>query len=187
VPKKNNIINNLIPESIHTIEELINALFTVSKDNYGQVFRKIDLQAEDFKVYSSWSKESYTRNYIVENEAFELILICWEEDQVTAIHDHGGEECWVYSIEGEFKEAIYTESDGGELLEFSNKTIGTGSITYMIDFMGFHSIKNCSKQRGMTLHLYAKPIKTCQVFDPTTFSLVQKDLKYDTSQGVSLN
>ncbi len=73
------------------------------------------LPIAEFEKYATWSETCYTRNCIAENEDFELILICWEKGQATAIHDHGGEECWVYFVEGEFRENIYTQEKEGEL------------------------------------------------------------------------
>jgi len=111
-----------------------------------------------------------------------LILLCWEKGQRTAIHDHGGEECWVKNIEGEFKETIYKEDANGELIAVKTQYLETGNCTYMIDLMGFHSLENISNKRSMSLHLYAKPIRNCQVFNVETHKFVSKELVYDTVQ-----
>jgi cysteine dioxygenase len=34
----------------------------------------------------------------------------------------------------------------------------------MTDEMGFHLIKNKSKQKAMTLHVYAGPIDACEIY-----------------------
>ena len=71
-------------------------------------------QKSAFEIFCSWSESTYTRNCIFENERFELILICWQSSQKTPIHDHGGEECWVKFIDGEFKETIYKSNEVSE-------------------------------------------------------------------------
>ena len=134
----------------------------------------------EFKKYATWSKDCYTRNCIAENDAFELILICWDKKQSTEIHDHGGEECWVCILEGEFKENIYKEDEKGELKVVERKEMKPGDITYMIDFMGYHNLENTSDKKSMSLHLYAKPIKKCNVYNPKKDKFVCKELTYDS-------
>ena len=148
--------------------------------------KNLDLSEELFERYCSWSNECYTRNCIVDNESFELILLCWEAGQATPIHDHGGEECWVKVIQGEFKETIYKFNKPGEIRTLRSTVSKKGDLSYMIDFMGFHRLENISKKRSLSLHLYAKPIRNCQLFDedsgrlldPAMVSaiLIQKDL-----------
>jgi cysteine dioxygenase len=50
----------------------------------------------------------------------------------------------------------------------------------MIDFMGFHRLENASSQRSMSLHLYAKPIRDCQIFDEDSKKFAPKKMVYDT-------
>jgi cysteine dioxygenase len=110
-----------------------------------------------------------------------LILICWCEGQRTPIHDHGGEECWVKVIEGEFKETIYKQNEAGELNFVKSSISKSNEITYMKDFMGFHRLENLSNKRSMSLHLYAKPIRKCKMFDEKSGTFMNKDLVYDTT------
>ena len=56
----------------------------------------------------------------------------------------------------------------------------TNEVTYMKDFMGFHSLENISNQKSMSLHLYAKPIRKCRVFDAASKTFADKELGYDT-------
>ncbi len=130
----------------------------------------------------SWSEDCYTRNCIIENENFELILICWCKGHKTGIHDHGGEECWVKVIEGEFKETIYKKDNSGELNVVKSIVSKQNEVTYMKDFMGFHKLENLSNKRSVSLHLYAKPIRKCNMFDEASNTFISKDLSYDTTK-----
>lgn len=168
------------PVVSETLEELVSTLSDEDSIKYSQILRSAQLSSRDFESCCSWSSESYTRNCVVETEDFELILLCWQPGQVTPIHDHGGEECWVKIIEGEFKETVYKEDDVGQLKAVKTTYSKPEDITYMVDFMGFHSLENLSDKRSLSLHLYAKPIRSCQVLDQETGELVNKDLTYDT-------
>ena len=61
--------------------------------------------------------------------------------------------------------------------KFSKKN----DITYMKDFMGFHRLENSANKRSMSLHLYAKPIRSCNVFNEVSKTFVHKELDYDTT------
>jgi len=167
-------------QTYHSLTELATLLSEEEHVKYADIFGSIKLLPSAFEACCSWSDDCYTRNCIVENEKFELILLCWEKGQVTPIHDHGGEECWVKIIEGEFRETIYKLDNAGELNTVKTTIAKTGDITYMVDFMGCHRLENLSDARSMSLHLYAKPIRNCNTFDEASGKFVSKDLDYNT-------
>ena len=148
--------------------------------SYSKIIQSIEIPEQAFEKFCSWSDDCYTRNCIFENEKFELILLCWEKSQKTSIHDHGGEECWVKVIKGTFKEITYKEHAISGLKEITSSISKKGETSYMIDFMGFHSLENYSNHRAMSLHLYAKPIKNCNIFDTNTRTFITKYLSYCT-------
>jgi cysteine dioxygenase len=180
--KRNTILNSNPTniEKLQSLEELVTALSEGERTTYNHIMHSIKFPENAFDEHSSWSDECYTRNCIVDTEKFELILICWCEGHQTAIHDHGGEECWVKVLEGEFKETIYKQDDTGELKLVKTSISVANQVTYMKDFMGFHRLKNISKKRSMSLHLYAKPIRTCRMFEETLKTFIPKELSYDT-------
>src|SRR5437870_459642 len=45
--------------------------------------------------YAWFSSEKYTRNLILRTPLFELIAICWDVGQVSSIHNHRGQSCWM--------------------------------------------------------------------------------------------
>ena len=173
--------NNNTTLALQSLDELIVALSEEETEKYSRIIHSISFSVEDFEKYCSWSNDCYTRNCIVDNDRFELILICWCEGHATPIHDHGGEECWVKVINGEFKETIYKKNEAGELSVVKSSISKANEVTYMKDFMGFHRLENISNKRSMSLHLYAKPIRKCNIFDENSKTFVNKDMFYDTS------
>lgn len=169
---------------LETISELIQVLDEEERTRYTTILKSMQLPISEFEKYATWSDTCYTRNCIVENENFELILICWEKEQITAIHDHGGEECWVYFVEGAFREHVYTQNEKGKLDSIKTTDTKPGDVAYMIDFMGFHSLENRSSKRSMSLHLYANPIKNCNVYDSKEKEFIRKELSYDNVEEV---
>ena len=168
------------PIVVNTINELVAALSEGERTTYDNIMRSMDIPTWEFEDYSYWSDECYTRNCIVDTEDFELILLCWKAGQITPIHDHGGEECWVTVVEGEFQERIYHVDENNELSLVKSDVAKKHDVTYMIDFMGFHSLQNISSENSLSLHLYAKPIRNCNRYDEELEMLVNNDLEYTT-------
>jgi len=167
--------------ALQSLDELITALSEEERTKYNHIIHSVDISVDALESYCSWSNDCYTRNCIVNNEKFELILICWCEGQHTPIHDHGGEECWVKIIEGEFKETVYKKNEEGVLTIVKSSISKSNDVTYMKDFMGFHQLENLSNKRSMSLHLYAKPIRKCNVFDENSKTFVKKEMCYNTT------
>lgn len=168
------------PTSYQSFDELVSALFDADKPKYTEIIRSTKLPLSAIENCCSWSDESYTRNCILDNDKFELILLCWEKGQATPIHDHGGEECWVHIVQGEFRETNYNVGESGELNVVKTNISNAGDVTYMSDFMGCHRLENLSDTRSISLHLYAKPIRNCNMFDEESGEFVRKELSYNT-------
>ena len=163
------------------LNDLISALSEGERTTYNHIIHSLQLEPNAFEKYANWSKDCYTRNCIADTEKFELILICWCAGHQTSIHDHGGEECWVKVVEGEFKETVYKQDEVGALKLTKTKFSKKNEVTYMKDFMGFHRLENSANKRSMSLHLYAKPIRSCNVFNEVSKTFVHKELDYDTT------
>lgn len=187
--KKETILrsNEHSPIPFQSLEELVITLSEEERSKYTDIMRFMKLPDGTFENHCSWSNNAYTRNCIAENEKFELILLCWEAGQITPIHDHGGEECWVKIIEGEIKETIYKLDETGDLHSVKTSIAKTGDISYMVDFMGVHRLENLSSNRSMSLHLYAKPIRNCKVYDNELGKFVRKDMVYSTVSEMVTN
>ena len=133
-------------ENPQTLTDLITALSEGERTTYNHIIHSAKFKPTDFDAYSFWLTDCYTRNCIIDTESFELILICWCEGHKTPIHDHGGEECWVKVIDGEFREVVYKKNENDELIAVRSSITKTNQVTYMKDFMGFHSLENISKK-----------------------------------------
>ncbi len=162
------------------MNDLVNTLDEAERVTINEIMQSSFLPANVFEKYCSWSDDCYTRNCIVNNEKFELILLCWQPGQITPIHDHGGQECWVKVIQGSFKENIYTLDHSGELILKESTIASVNDCTYMDDHIGYHSLENVSKGKSMSLHLYSKPIQTCNLYDSETRKFMSKEMVYDT-------
>jgi len=168
---------------ISSLSQLINRLQSATKSEYKSIGVVLDIPLEEFLPYAHWSKERYTRNGIIRTEKFELILLCWESGQSTPVHCHGGEECWVYLGEGKIEESQF-DLISDMLVEVNKEVLSSGEKSFMSDEMGYHSLRNLSPLRTMSLHLYMDPIDDCTVFDNKSNEFIPRSLSYHSYNGV---
>src|ERR1700751_54111 len=45
--------------------------------------------------YLCWDRQHYPRNLIDKTPLYELIAICWEVGQVSSVHNHKDQNCWM--------------------------------------------------------------------------------------------
>jgi cysteine dioxygenase len=108
--------------------------------------------------------------------------LCWDAGVTSSIHGHGGKNCWVYQLQGTVDEIRYKKEE--ECLKETHRTTLTpGGLTYMHDRMGYHSIANNSTERAMTLHIYASPIISCEVYNDSKACFEMKEMSYHTFKG----
>ncbi len=169
-------------KSAENIQELLQLLSESSKTQYNSILNSFDFDAIDFKAFESWSSGKYTRNCMHKDSQFELLLLCWDEGQETSIHDHNGEDCWVYLLNGEMKEIFYTLNNSNHPIEDRSQSILPHQLSFMNDRIGFHKLRNSFKGKSMSLHLYAKPIEQCSFYCENSEQFVERKLNYDTYQ-----
>lgn len=167
---------------IRSLSKLIESLET-NPENVRFVPEGMLLDPSEFDSYAYWHDRAYTRNCITRSGSYELLLMCWESGQGTPIHNHGGEECWVYIIQGELMEYVYERQTDGSFSVRNQSANAQASMSYMNDEMGWHSMRNTSDSRSMSLHLYSKPISSCQVFNEQTGQLELRFPQLDTMAG----
>ena len=173
--------------TVTNIKFLISLLESSSIKLYPEILKSIQFDNGELEAYQTWESNSYTRNCLASNEKFELILLCWDSYSSTPIHNHGGEECWVYQLQGSLKEKRFDSSEHvSDLKLVQELELSPGKLTYMNDGLGYHSIENNSDIRALTLHVYASPIKVCQVLNLENQEFEDKSLSYDTIHDKSL-
>lgn len=123
--------------------------------------------------YLYFSQEHYTRNLIHRTSMFELIAICWESGQGSAIHNHCDQRCWMAVPYGKvqvlnFKVVRRDDSSGFcELRPSTHYFIEPDSPQEVDPEEPVHQVVNAASfgSRAVTLHVYSYPYETCEVYD----------------------
>lgn len=144
---------------------------------YSSVLNKIPLQQVKLSIKSfinedvisyCYSKSKYDiRKYNriklsdYSNELFEIILICWDINSETKIHDHPDGGCILHLINGKLEEYLYNSN-----LELVKTTkLEHDNTSYMDNRLGYHKIK--SLDYSMSLHIYSPPNYKMKIMSET--------------------
>ena len=118
----------------------------------------VDLDAVDLDGYCSFCDERYTRNPVLKNEHFELVVICWKAGQKSPIHDHGVSNCLYVVTGGTMSEEIYERAgQNGHVRMVESRAWGRGDHT-IADGPTIHRVCNDSDEDLVTIHLYSPPL-----------------------------
>lgn len=183
------------PISFGQLIEGLQHLFSEGKDKVDidevtEFFNRYENDPEDWKKFAKWDKYKYTRNLIHEgNGNFNLILMCWPEGAMSAIHDHSDSHCFMRVIQGEVKEIRYEWPEDGagpaeSLHETSVTSMAAGNTLYMSDELGIHKVENKSHtDKLVSLHLYSPPFDMCKVFDERTSKRTRINMCFYSKYG----
>lgn len=139
---------------IYNLKDLIGAL--KSKDeSYSKTLNEIQFGFKEIEHLCFWDSDDYSKISIEKNELCELVLICWEKDQQSLIHDHDLDEAWTCVLKGELTEEIYSMDDSSTIentIILSQKNISS----IKGESNKIHRLRNSYNGRSVSLHLYKK-------------------------------
>jgi cysteine dioxygenase len=135
----------------------------------------------DWRRYLRFDPQLYTRNLVARNEQFEMLVLCWSAGQESPIHDHAGQHCFMAVLQGRIEELQYARPESGSrarLKQTDRNIFEPGGVAYIHDRIALHKVRPCAGEPAVSLHLYAKPIDVCQVYDEETGTELSRQLIY---------
>jgi cysteine dioxygenase len=188
-----------------TIQQFTDSLAAIPEDEFTRenvlrFMRSHPVEASSLEPYAYFSAEHYTRNLIYRSPVFELLAICWEIGQKSAIHNHRDQHCWMAMACGKVQVHNFTlvEKDPSthscRLRSSSRFLITTDSPQEVDPAEPVHQVLNLAsfRSRAITLHVYSRPYDSCEVYDlkarkyddvklfnTTEFGVVKADMKLE--------
>jgi predicted metal-dependent enzyme (double-stranded beta helix superfamily) len=125
------------------------------------------VELNDILPFTRFREDTYARNLVRRTEQYEILVLAWLGGQRAGIHNHSGQKCWTQVLSGELcfqnygplKNLNECPSRLGAPLRQS-----AGSVTYIDDHEGVHSIANEGNVPAISLHIYASPVTHCWVY-----------------------
>src|SRR5208282_4506619 len=129
------------------------------------------LDPKTLAPYLTWDRQHYTRNLIDKTLLYELMAICWEVGQVSSVHNHRDQNCWMAVPIGRLLVENYRviEQDldkGSSRLEAADTVEMNPAHPCAVDPLEpVHRVLNPREfsQRAVSLHVYSRPYDSCVV------------------------
>lgn len=142
---------------IYNLKDLVEALEAKSENvTYVEILSAIKFNFKDVEHLCFWDAEDYSKINIGNGDNYELVLICWENNQQSQIHKHSGREAISFVLKGELTEEVFDEFIKKTVPEETN-VLGRRAMSSLINGRKKeHRLKNSFGGRSVSLHLYIK-------------------------------
>ena len=149
------------------------------------------VDTNSIQKYLHWSPKFYTRNLIYKDERFEMMAICWERGQVSRVHNHSEQRCWMTVPTGRLKGQNFAveeidESRGFCKLRETDTFELAECLAASVDLEEpIHQILNLAEydQRSVSIHIYSKPFDRCISYCRDTDTFKEVTLCYTSIDG----
>src|SRR5271163_3055873 len=149
------------------------------------------LNPDTLAPYLTWDRQHYTRNLIDKTPLYELLAICWEIGQISSVHNHRDQNCWMAVPIGRLQvENLHlVDQDlqtGRSRLEPLNTVEMNISQPCAVDPADpVHRVLNPREfgARAVSLHVYSRPFDTCVVYSPEQGTCGEIRLHFNTEFG----
>jgi cysteine dioxygenase len=125
----------------------------------------------------------YTRTCAFRNADFELLLLNWAPGAASLIHDHGGQHCWMYVVDGKLDVEDFVRLDPGDVPGYArvewrdSRRLEAGAMDLRSGRFDLHRVSAASGTGAVSLHVYAGPLEQFLVYD-------EAERRCETARGV---
>jgi cysteine dioxygenase len=153
--------------------------------------RENHVQPDSLKPYLFYAKSHYTRNLVYKCEMFEVIAICWESGQVSRVHNHRDQNCWMAVPIGKLRVQNFRVTDR-DSAHGACSLVPTDAYDMDADNPGVvqpeepvHQVLNLLEfgGRATTLHIYSRPYDSCEVYSVEKKTYSDVPLHYSSEYG----
>lgn len=179
------------------VENLIEGLCAIPEAEFDceNVYRFLSenpVDVDSIAGYFNWSENFYTRNLIFKNERFEMMAICWNKGQISKIHNHADQMCWmtvpIGKLRGQnFRAVEIDEAKGFCVLEETDQFNLSDCLAAKVELEEpIHQILNLPEfdEPAVSLHIYSKPFNKCLCYCRDTDTFKEVNLCYTSVEGV---
>lgn len=179
-----------------SMEEFVRGLEKIPRERFGpgavdDYIAAYGITPESLRPYCYFNPSNYTRNLVFKNELLEVIAIGWEVGQVSRIHNHREQNCWMLVPIGTLENQNYRVLDRNPdrvscRLEPSTRVLISPTGPLAVDpNEPVHQVLNRPEfgKRAVSIHIYSRPFNTCEVYSLEHGKYYDADLHYTSEYG----
>lgn len=137
---------------------------------------------EELVRHIAWPTRGYARTLVHRDDDFELLILSWAPCSRAPLHDHAGQDCWFLPLAGTFALDDYalvaSDRRRAWLVPLRARRIREGELDRRDEHETIHAVTPVTPL-ALSLHLYARPIDRCRVFDLQRNRWSWRRLAYD--------
>jgi predicted metal-dependent enzyme (double-stranded beta helix superfamily) len=180
--------------SVIVVDKFIEELCNIPEPEFGvenvyDFLSRTNVCPASLEHYLFFSPRCYTRNLVFKNELFELLAICWSAGQVSRIHNHYGQKCWMSVPVGSLRVQNFSTLECDETQSFCRLEKSsffdmhpTQPAKVEMD-EPIHQVLNVSDEKAVSLHVYSKPYDRCIIYSVRQNSFSEVQLFYTSMFG----
>ena len=177
----------------------------ITRDRVLDLCSSVEIKNSSLDPYVFFDDKFYTRNLIYRDDLFEVMTICWQPGQKTAVHTHNGQLCWMITQRGnlavvdykwlgcdhpEYQNVVGIDCVAGsehtklEVIREVEASAG-GPVVTADKLQTIHRLYNLSAdtERAISIHVYSRPIDSCVAFDMESQRCYRRQLGYFSKYG----
>ena len=177
----------------------------ITRDGVLDYCDSVQIRDASLAPYVFFDEKFYTRNMIYRDDLFEVMTICWQPGQKTAVHTHNGQLCWMIPQRGnlgvvdykwmgcdhpEYQNVVDIDCLAGsehtklEVIREVEACAG-GPVMTADKLQTIHRLYNLSDtaERAISIHIYSRPIDSCVAFDMENQRCYRRQLAYFSKYG----
>ena len=182
--------------AIVKIEQLVSGLREMSDEMFVcepvyDFLSANQVDVDSITKFFYFSPKFYTRNLIYKDERFEMMAICWDKGQVSRVHNHWDQRCWMTVPVGKLKGQNFAveeidESKGYCRLRETDSFELAECLAARVELEEpVHQILNLPEydERAVSIHIYSKPYDRCLSYCRETDTFKEVQLYYTSING----
>ena len=138
-----------------------------------------------------WDRQHYTRNLIDHTDLYDLMAICWDVGQISSIHNHRGQNCWMSVPIGRLVVQNYrvisesVDEHRCEIVPTDSVEMNALRPVGVNPKHPVHSVRNPREfnERAVSLHIYSRPFDSCVVYSDEQGTCGEIQLHFTTKYG----
>ena len=190
------LMKTVTPMEYVTIDHWVKQLGKIPKNDF-TIPRVLDftqskgIRPETLAPYLFYASSHYTRNLIFKCELFEVMAICWEVGQVSRIHNHRDQNCWMVTPIGRLRVQNFRVEDRDaahgtcKLVPTDAYDMDPAHPAVVAPEEPVHQVLNLPEfaQRATSIHIYSYPYASCEVYSIERGAYSDVPLHYSSEYG----
>jgi NitT/TauT family transport system ATP-binding protein len=145
------------------------------------------LSWESVHPYVRVRRGAYARTLVHRDAQVEVLVLAWSAGAASPIHGHDGQACWLVPVWGQLLVQGYRALSGGQqagparlVPEGGPQRLGPGRLDLRHPEADWHQVRTApGVALAVAVHIYARPIDTCLVYDAQRGRCARRCLAYD--------